>query len=371
MRIHTLSGFGRTAALSLSLALVTAALTPAAAARQAQPASADDTARYLAGMPLPEASPLAPATKSKVWERHKKRLDAAWAKVERSQLSKIRKWSAANITDPQSTLFYPFSGPDFLYADAFFPKATTYVLAGLEPVGREPDLVDMRAWQRDGGIQALESSINTVLRLSFFRTQEMHKKFRQRAFPGVIPVLYTFLVRSGKTIESSELLVLGSDGLPRAAGEKETADGVRINFTAPGAADKKVLYYFSTNIANDGLQKSGFLNFLKTLAPGDSFIKSASYLPHRAHFSELREFLLANSRHLVQDDTGIPLTFFDKATWDRQPHGNYNGPISIFSKYYQPAMRKLFGSKERKPIDFGIGYRWRPSDSGLLLAVKK
>ncbi len=370
MRIHALACLGRTAALSLSLALVTATLTPAAA-RQTQSASVDETARYLAGMPLPEGSPLASATKGKVWQRHKQRLDAAWARVDHAQLSKIRKWSAANVKNPQPTLFYPFSGPDFLYADVFFPKATTYVLAGLEPVGREPDLVNMRPWQRDGGIQALESSINTVLRLSFFRTKEMHKKFRQRAFPGVLPVLYTFLARSGKTVEASELLVFGADGMPRAAGEKEYPDGVRLTFTASGTQGKKVLYYFSTDIANDGLDKSGFLNFLKTLAPGDSFIKSASYLPHRAHFSQLREFLLANSRHIVQDDTGIPLKFFDTQTWDRQPHGDYNGPIRLFSKYYQSAMRKLFRSKERKPIDFGIGYRWRPNDSGLLLAVRK
>ena len=40
-----------------------------------------------------------------------------------------------NITDPRPVLFYFFSGPDFLYANAFFPAANTYVLAGLEPVG--------------------------------------------------------------------------------------------------------------------------------------------------------------------------------------------------------------------------------------------
>ena len=32
-------------------------------------------------------------------------------------------------------MFYMFSGPDFLYADAFYSKATTYVLSALEPVG--------------------------------------------------------------------------------------------------------------------------------------------------------------------------------------------------------------------------------------------
>ena len=30
-------------------------------------------------------------------------------------------------------MFYMFSGPDFLYADAFYSKATTYVLSALDP----------------------------------------------------------------------------------------------------------------------------------------------------------------------------------------------------------------------------------------------
>ena len=37
-------------------------------------------------------------------------------------------------------MFYMFSGPDFLYADAFYSKASTYVLGALEPVGAVPDL---------------------------------------------------------------------------------------------------------------------------------------------------------------------------------------------------------------------------------------
>lgn len=299
-------------ACSLSILVLAASHGPAPAAPEAK-VGTPDIARYLAGLPVAGGSALEPATKGRVWQQHKKRLDTAWASVEARQLSKIRKWSEKNVTSPQQTLFYPFSGPDFLYANAFFPTAKTYVLAGLEPVGIEPDLGNLSQARRDAGIEALQSSMNTILRVSFFRTDEMMNKLRQRAFPGVIPVLYTFIARSGHAVEKSELLVFGADGMPQVTTDSKKPDGVRITFSAEGKDEKKVLYYFSTNIANDGLKKSGFLNFLKTLAPGDAFIKSASYLPHRAHFSDLREFLLANARHLVQDDTGIPLTFFDEA----------------------------------------------------------
>jgi len=40
------------------------------------------------------------------------------------------------------TMYYMFSGPDFLYAYTFFPNANTYILAGLEPVGQV-----IRPWQ--------------------------------------------------------------------------------------------------------------------------------------------------------------------------------------------------------------------------------
>ena len=36
-----------------------------------------------------------------------------------------------------------FSGPDFLYATSFFPNASTYVLAGLEPTGDIPQLTNL------------------------------------------------------------------------------------------------------------------------------------------------------------------------------------------------------------------------------------
>ena len=50
-------------------------------------------------------------------------------------LKTIRAWSDAHLAAPKPTMFYMFSGPDFIYADAFYSKATTYVLSALEPPG--------------------------------------------------------------------------------------------------------------------------------------------------------------------------------------------------------------------------------------------
>jgi hypothetical protein len=34
-------------------------------------------------------------------------------------------------------------------------------------------------------------------------------------------------------------------------------------------------------------------------------------------------------------------------------------------------LAKLFAKGRATPIDFGIGYRWRPHETNLLLAVRK
>src|SRR4051794_26011453 len=119
-------------ALTKTAAFAAAMLLALALPARAESASANDTARFLAGMPPSAESPLTPLTKDPSWQRHARFFDAAFQKLEQRQLSKIRGWADANLTTARPTMFYMFSGPDFLYADAFLSKASTYVLSALE-----------------------------------------------------------------------------------------------------------------------------------------------------------------------------------------------------------------------------------------------
>src|SRR5688572_27902941 len=116
------SSIPRIVALIFGAALV--ATTGGAAL--AQGASPDDTARFLAGMQPSASSPLTALARSQAWQRHAKWFDSNWAALEKQRLSRVRAWSERHLKDRQYTLYYMFSGPDFLYADAFFPSATTY-----------------------------------------------------------------------------------------------------------------------------------------------------------------------------------------------------------------------------------------------------
>ena len=188
---------------------------------------------------------------------------------------------------------------------------------------------------------------------------------------GTLSVLYVFLVRSGQTVREVTPVRLDENGAVQADADgarKAPARGIKIVFAGKDG-EARTLYYFTTDLSNGGVAGSKFLEFCQTLAPGDSLVKSASYLLHNPGFSKVREFLLANSAVMAQDDTGVPLSFYDPKKWDLQPFGHYAGPIPVFAGMYQAKYATLF--KNARPIDFGIGYRWRPKQSNLLLAVKK
>jgi hypothetical protein len=347
-----------------SLLLVTAA--PALGADAVSP---NDTARFLAGLPPAADSPLAALTKDGGWQQHATTFNSTFERVEKSQLSRVRAWSASHLNEPKSTLFYMFSGPDFLYANAFFPKAKTYVLAGLEPAGSIPDLTKLRSLGSD--LNQLRNSLRWILQYSYFITSQMSSDLRRGRLTGTLPVLYVFMARSGKTVREVSYVKLDETGALQPdsdTSKKVPARGVKIVF-ADSDGEERTLYYFSTDLSNGGVDGSKFLDFLATLGQGDGFVKSASYLPHNPGFSKVRDFLLAHSNAIVQDDTGIPLARYETQKWELHPHGKYVGPIPVFRGMHNAKYAALF--KKAPPIDFSLGYRWKPNQSNLLLAIKK
>ena len=267
-------------------------------------------------------------------------------------------------------MFYMFSGPDFLYADAFYSNATSYVLSALEPVGSVPDLMKVSSGGIGAALSSVERSLGSLLSYSFFITKQMKTDLRAGQVSGTLPILYVFLARSGKTIRDVSLISLDDNGAAHFANEnagKNATPGVRIVF-AGSDGEERTLYFFSTDLSNSGVRSSGFLKFCATLAPGNSLIKSASYLLHSGNFSTVRDFLLANSATIIQDDFGIPLGDYDPKKWRLFPFGRYAGPIREFPGRYQPKYAELF--RRSQPLDFGIGYRWRSYESNLLLSIK-
>ena len=343
------------------------------------PASVNDTARFLAGMAVSESSSLVPLEQTKIWQEHATFFDQAWAKLAARQFTGIREWEVnylPDATQPLPVIFYMFSGPDFLYANQFFPNAGTYILAGTEPIGPLPDVTRFGGPALDSVLENLHKSLNSVLSFSFFITKEMKTDLENEQLKGTLPIFYVFLARAGKTITAVSFVTLDKNGQPHPAGPNEKGKGltpgVRIIFTGAPDGPPQTLYYFTTDLSNEGIRSQpGFLKFCAAQGTGASLLKSASYLMFENGFSTVRDFLLDHSKAIIQDDSGIPISAFDQAKWSLRFFGAYAGPIEIFKKYAQPQLLGLYQQSNPAPLGFGIGYRWSGRQSTLIVATRK
>jgi len=342
-------------------------------------ATVDDTAKVLAGLPPSSGSSLEPLTVDDAYKGQASMFAEMWRRFEEKQLSRVRTWADRELPPVRAqspVLYYTFSGPDIVYANTFFPDCKTYVMCGLEPVGDAPDLLAVPQGKLADGLRRLYGSLDTVLALGFFKTADMGSDFRNPELPGITPVIMTFLGRLGKTVKSVDLVAVDREGneSPRAAGN-ETGEnltpGVKIVFDSGQGTPEQTVYYFSTNISNDGLGKNpGFANFCRKLEPGAGLVKAASYLMHSSPFSATRDFLMERCKFILQDDTGIPATVFAESKWQMRPYGRYVRPIDMFRGNYQKKLAEIHAAGDGVPLEFGVGYYYRVADCNMLLASR-
>jgi hypothetical protein len=250
-------------------------------------------------------------------------------------------------------MYYMFGGPDFLYANVFFPDAKTYILAGLEPVGHGPDLTRMPPEQLAGELAALRGSMTTILKFQYFITKDMRAELGRGSIGGTLPILYVFLARLGHTV---------IDVTPVSS----PAEGVKITFQDAAQQQPQTLYYFKTDLSGGG---GGFLKWCAARGPGSSLLKAASYLMHGDGFAGVRNFLLEHSRVIVQDDSGIPLRSFPKS-WVVNCYGHYIPHKEMFQNYYQKDLAAVFEKNPPSDLGFAFGYHWQKERGILMLATR-
>ena len=271
------------------------------------------------------------------------------------------------IYEDSSPLFYTFSGPDFLYANTFFPNAQTYILCGREPVGTLPDVASLSSGDRANALGNLRTALNAILSFSFFITADMKNDLTQTQLSGTIPVLYVFLARAGCRVTDAQLVKLNDAG-ELTTGKSKTP-GVRISFIGT-QGQSQTLYYFTTDLSNWGIKSNpAFMQFCKSHGQGNAFVKAASYLMHMSEFTTVRDFLLSNSRSIIEDDSGIPLKFFNGNDWMVSLYGYYPGPIELFKQHFQTDLDAAFKTSTAGPIPFGFGYQWKPGVSSLIVGT--
>jgi hypothetical protein len=370
------------AALSVIIGLVSALSVYAQQnpdlAPRAMPITAgpNDVARFLAGMPVPPNSPIAPLTRDPAWQEHAAFFEEQFSKLNLRQLQKLHGWQETYLAQSQQPIpvaFYMFSGPDFLYVDQFFPTAAVYVLCGKEAMGPPPD--PLRIANLSGALGNLENAMKSSLNTTYFITKDMKIDLHEQNLNGVLPILYAFIARADKSITNVTFGSLSSGGAFQESGAGKKAGsipGVRIKYTDNQSGNSQTVYYFTTDISDAGIKATpGFLKFCQRLGVGSSFLKSSSYLMFENGFATIRNFILERSNRIVQDDSGIPLAYFDPNKWNLRLFGVYLGPIELFKQHYQPRLQELFQQSNPPPLEFGFGYRWNYKEANLLVAERK
>ena len=335
----------------------------------------NDYALFIAGLSNPGGT-LAAYEDKPAWVRHAKLSDQNWERFTQGRLAPMRQWAAKELSSAATaTVFYPFSGPDFVNVFTLFPHAKTYLLVALEPVGAMPDFA---AGKQQNFFPSLQRSLYDLLQLDFFITNKMKSAIGKSELKGTLPVLMFFLAREQARVLDVQYWGMQPDGSIEDSPALGPGDrpagiqGVRIVFTSPGSTEKQSLYYFQFDLSNNSFGRNQpFIDFLKSFGPMTSFTKAASYLMYKPHFSAVRQFILDQSLYVLQGDSGIPLRHFDPAGWDLRFYGTYAGPIALFSKCYQADMANMYKSQDVQPLPFGIGYRHRARTSNLMFASKK
>ena len=336
----------------------------------------NDVALYIAGMQLSEKCGLYSLTKNSTWQHYASVTNDTWGKFTKTRTKRICDWAQAEIPDIKKncrTLFYPFSGPDYLYAHSFFPHAGTFILLGLEPVGSIPEPEKLQGKKLATFFRMLDKSISDALTFSFFKTNDMADEINHQLITGTVPVLMLFLARTGSLIADIRFFDLADNGtiLYRYAGQKASADkevarGVELTFSGNGDERLRKLIYISADISNRGLEhRRNVQAFLDCLENGlTTYLKSASYLMHKKKFSNIRSLILQKSSAVVQDDSAIPYRFFDKGAWDIRLYGTYSGPIDLFKEHFEKDLKDAY-ARDSKKLGFRLGYASR---SNVLVA---
>jgi hypothetical protein len=111
------------------------------------------------------------------------------------------------------------------------------------------------------------------------------------------------------------------------------------------------------------------LTFITAFGKPETLIKSASFLLHWNQFGRLRDYILANSTQIIQDDTGVRFEVLTKQGWKIRLYGDYTRPDHPFKARFQKDLNDAFDEPGRaKPLGFSMGYGTGRRASHLVVA---
>jgi hypothetical protein len=321
------------------------------------------------------------------WLTHEEFIEKSWKKLERTRLKSMRTWAEKEFAKPNAeskVVFYPFSGPDYLTADAFFPNADKYIMLGLEPVGKLPDLKKFKPGEHSDYAQDFKESLGDIFDKSYFITRKMLHDFGKQKVNGLLPVLTFFIRKTGHDIADVKYLYrFKQDSIVERPYDTKVMDrenpketkkpfGVRIDFVK--GERQKTVYYFKYDVSNKFFNDTCiFYSYVANNPNWVTYVKSASYLLHNGFMSNMKDMILKKSNYIIQDDTGMPYKFLTEG-FDVKLYGQYARPVSDFKWLNkEQALENAFkkDSANIPKLPFHLGYHWGSKKDVIMYATKK
>lgn len=338
----------------------------------------DNRVAFFSGMAYGKTECLENLESTTKWKSFAIAMDTMFQKIETNRLSKMRVWADSELVNnkAKTTVFYPFSGPDFLNANVFFPHADNYIMIALEPIGEIPNLCTMKVPSVNNYLDNVNRSLSDIFMRSYFITMKMLGNLNKDSVNGTVPIISLFIKRTGHNIVAIRPIGVDPTGKWQYADSLKTmkgvTKGVKIDFVDIDSDKPQSVFYFRTDISNDGLNKNpGFRKYLAQLPNSYSYLKAASYLMQWKEFSMIRNTIFEKSDCILQDDSGIGYVYFDKTKWDIRLYGKYQKPNKEFGNINEPELAKAYKDSVYRPVPFVLGYNWKTKSINMLYAVKK
>lgn len=332
-------------------------------------------ADVLSGVPIPDGSTYSSIVNSPAYKTHSREMNDFWQKVQTENIDKISQWAKSEMENPyrHEPVFYPLSGADFLNAISFFPEAPSYLLVALEPPGKVPDLLTLDEHKRNAGLSAIRQTIWTLAYSNYLQSKLMKKHLDNPYLTGTLPVFLIFMSRLNYDIVAVDYVSISEEGNLNRSAEKD-AQGVRIRYKV--GSQFKTLVYLSIRLSDAGVTsatKEG--RFFLKQPNQNTIMKSAVYLLHSDRFKGVRDFVLAKSYTIVQDDSGIPYKYFEKEKWSERLYGHYTQVGHVGGIEQTPFQKDLVQAFKEKssplPFQYGYGILWGPNRSSLMVFTKQ
>jgi TonB family protein len=346
-----------------------AALAPFAAAA----VGAGETARILAGLD-PAPAGLSPLARPLI-APYASAMSARWTAYERRIGGPMRAWARSELArGTVRTVFYPFSGPDFATVQQLYPDADRYVLVAYQRADPPPPLDRYSPRELGVFLARIRDGWERFARVGYFGTKDLEA---DAALPGirvgVTALLMAFAARAGYDVLAVDPVRVKADGsdlepTPGDRASRGTWDSVRITLQKDGR--RTLLDYVRMDLSDAHLARHrASRTWLEAAAAHPTVLKSASHLPQRAHYSVVRDAIVARAPSVWQDETGIDYALL-AGEFDVALYGRFDRPNRLFAPGSQRALAAAYREPGRaRPFGFRVGYA-KDAGSSVQVAVR-